>query len=330
MKVYKDLSGNYPDVIVTYFNFEEHAAAHSDERAALFIGYNSQFRDDFLAEAADHYENLIFFNGEQPCAYTNPDVAVGNNSSDTGNKFTDIYTICPLSAKWANNYYHGGAEKLKPILFPIDRERLIYPCDKKWDAIFYGSICGRDHAEVVDIISKFNYKFITLGYQHWRPNEPISYLRRTASTVTDINIHTFDKWRILSETKVVPIYNQLYIHDDHVRNIKQYEGWEQNEAWSHIDENRGPQLKPRVTEAALFKMLMIVKRDPWNLIEYWYEPDKDFLYFDTNEEMEEMIDEISNNWENYQHIVENAYEKAYNNYTTEPLLKRMITNARKL
>ena len=115
-----------------------------------------------------------------------------------------------------------------------------------------------------------------------------------------------------------------------MKNLKRYDNWEANRAWSHIDEKRAPQLKPRVTEAALFKMLMLVKRDPWNLIEYWYEPGKDFIYFDSIEELEDLIAETTTNWEKYQPIVENAYKKAAANYTTEAILERMITQARKL
>ena len=329
MQIVKDLTGNYSDCIVTYFNFEEHASKHKNEDVALFVGYNSQFHKEVAQRMKEKHSSVIFFNGEQPCAYHQP-LKLGNQSSDIDDRFTDIYTICPYTAKWNNDLYNGGEEKFKPILFPIDKTNLISEFDKQYDAIFYGSICGQDHIDIIDAISKFKYKFITLGTAHWYPNISNADLARVGGLVTDTNIHTFDKWKILSQTKIVPIYNQLYLHDSHIENIKKYDNWQQNEAWSHIDEKIAPQLKPRVTEGALFKMLMLVKRDPWNLIEYWYEPDKDFLYFDTNEELEEMIHEVSNNWEDYQHIIESAYKKAYENYTTEAILDRMLNNKREL
>ena len=330
MRLFKDMSGNYPDVIVTYFNFEKYVSHYEQVKAALFIGYNSQFREDFHEETSHDYKNKIFFNGEQPCAYTNPSMYIGNRSTDIANKFTDIYTICPCTADWANDLYNNGEEKFKPILFPIDKPHIATEWEKTYDAIFYGSICGQDHVDVVNTISKFKHKFLTLGVEHWYPNEPLKNVENLGNLITDINISTFEKWKILSQTKVVPIYNQLYIHDQHIKNIKRYDNWEANRAWSHIDEKRAPQLKPRVTEAALFKMLMLVKRDPWNLIEYWYEPGKDFIYFDSIEELEDLIAETTTNWEKYQPIVENAYKKAAANYTTEAILERMITQARKL
>jgi len=323
----KDMSGNYPDCIVTYCNFENYISNHENEEIALYFGYNSRMNEDANKKIKEEFSSIMFFNQEQPCAYHHP--TYGFLSSDRGDLFTDIYTICPYTAKWNNDMYNGGEQKFKPILFPIDRENLIQNFDKKWDSVFYGSVCGKEHTDAIEIISKFKYRFMTLGVQHWNPNEPIDG-QRAANRVTDVNIHTFDKWKILSETRVVPLYNYLYLHDEHIENIKKYDNWHLNEAWSHLELKNVPQLKPRVTEAALFKMLMLVKRDPWNVIEHWFEPDKDFLYFDTNEELEEMIRETTSNLENYQHITENAYKKAYENYTTEPLLNMMIKNRRKL
>lgn len=323
MKMVKDMSGNYPDCIVTYCDFEKYLSKYEDLDCAFYFGYNSRRHDQINEEMKNNFSSLIFFNQEQPCAYHTEDQ--GRLSSDISNLFTDVYTICPHTAEWNNRVLNDGKEKFKPILFPIDKEYLLDSNNKKWDTVFYGSVCGRDHAEAIDIISKFKYRFMTLGYEYWNPNEKLDDITRTASLITDINLHTFEKWKVLSETKVLPIYNQLYLHDSHVENIKKYERWHENKAWTHLDEKIAPQLKPRVTEAAFFKMLMLVKRDPWNLIEYWFEPDKDFIYFDSNNELEELIRETTTNLDKYQHIVESAYTKAVDNYTTELLFDWMIT-----
>ena len=326
MKMVKDMSGNYPDCIVTYCDFEKYIPKYEEMDCGFYFGYNSRRHPTINEQMKQEFSSLIYFNQEQPCAYHSP--TEGRMSSDIDGLFTDIYTICPHTADWNNKLHSNGENKFKPILFPIDREYLVHSGEKKWDTVFYGSVCGREHAEAIDIISKFKYKFMTLGYEYWNPNEPLEDIERTASLVTDINLHTFEKWKILSETKVLPIYNQLYLHDDHIKNIKKYDRWSENVAWSHLGEKIAPQLKPRVTEAALFKMLMLVKRDPWNLIEQWFEPDKDFIYFDSNDELGDLIRETTVNMDKYQHIVDSAYEKAYNNYTTEPLFDMIIKNRR--
>lgn len=323
MDIYKDLSGNYPDCIVTYFHFENYASSIGHDDKALFVGYNTQMRSDEIESIKEGYKNVIFFNQEMPCAYTLPDKNLHNIASDLNNVFTNIYTICPLTGDWINKNYNDGKKKYKPILFPIDEKMLLDKEEKEYDSIFYGSVCGKDHEEYINIISKFNYNFITLGIDHWNPNDQTVDKTSLGKLITHQNIHTFQKWKILNKTRAIPIYNQLYLHDNHVENIKTNKNWKQNAAWSHIDQNICPQLKPRCTEAAFFRMLMVVKKDPWNLIEYWFEPGKDFIYFDKNEELEDILEDVNKNYEKYEPIVENAFNKAVNNYTTEKLLKRM-------
>jgi len=66
---------------------------------------------------------------------------------------------------------------------------------------------------------------------------------------------------------------------------------------------------------------MLVKRDPWNVIEYWFEPDKEFVYYDNEEDLPEIINEILSNWQDYEQIVENAFDKAINNYTIDHFIE---------
>jgi hypothetical protein len=326
MKLVKSLSQNYPDCIVTHFNYEKYVGNYKkDEDTCLSIGYNCLWNDK-VHKYIDPFNRKIFFNGEHPCSYTQ-DLKFGTRTSGLAEIFTDVYTICPYTAAWLNEKYNGGKNKFKLSLFPIDKEiALQYNTGEKiYDSIFYGSICGKTHENIVNEISKFNYKFTTIGYQHWHPNEPVD-LHNLANKVTDVNLTTFQKWDILSKTKIIPIVNHIFLHDDHIQNIKQYEGWQDNKAFSNIEDKIACQLKPRITEAGIFKMLMLVKKDPWNAIEFFYEPEKEFLYYEEEKELPDMIEEISNNWGKYEHIVENAHERAMNNYTTEAVLKTMMNN----
>ena len=59
----------------------------------------------------------------------------------------------------------------------------------------------------------------------------------------------------------------------------------------------------------MLKTLMLIYKDEWNVIENWFEPNVDFLYWETFEELEKMMSDILNNYNNYWHIVENAHEK---------------------
>lgn len=326
MKIIKNLTGNYGDCIVTYFNYESYASKYKDDNdTCLSIGYECLW-DERVHKYINNFEKRVFFNGEHPCSYTQ-EIKFGTRTSGLNNIFTDIYTICPYTAEWLNNKYNDGNKRFKLCLFPIDKKNvLLYnPNEKEYDAIFYGSVCGKTHERIIDEISSFNYNFATYGVDYWHPNEKVD-IDSLASKVTKTNISTDEKWDILSKTKVVPIVNHLFLHDEHIKNIKQYDGWQDNKAFSHIDEKIACQLKPRIVEAALFKMLMLVKKDPWNAIEFFYEPEKEFLYYEDESELPDMIREITNNWEKYKFIVDNAYERAINNYTTEAVLDTMMRN----
>jgi len=79
-----------------------------------------------------------------------------------------------------------------------------------------------------------------------------------------------------------------------------------------------PQFKSRFNEAAMCRTLNLIQRDPWNVVERFYVPDVDFIYFDSNDELEDQIRDILNNWDDYQPMIESAYNKSLN-YTTEKL-----------
>ena len=53
-----------------------------------------------------------------------------------------------------------------------------------------------------------------------------------------------------------------------------------------------------------------MKRDPWNVVEHYFTPDEDFIYWDDNSDLKEKIDDISNNFENYETMIESAYKKS--------------------
>ena len=329
MKLFKSLKQNYPDCIVTYFNYENHIEKYNHIKdTCLSIGYDCLWNTE-IHKQMENFDRRIYFNGEQPCTFQNPDKRIAFRSCGLDNIFTDVYTICPYTAEWTNKRYHGGKEKFKTTIFPIERENILkFNSDEKvYDAIFYGSICGKTHENIVNAIKDFNYKFITLGPQHWHPNEKLD-LSALWSKVTDCDITTFHKWDILSKTKIVPIVNHLFLKDDAITSIKSFEGWEDNKVFSNVDDRIMAQLKPRIVEAAFFKMLMLVKRDPWNAIEYFYEPEKEFLYYDDEKELPDIIAHISNNWSDYSHIVDSAYDKAMKNYTTEAVLERMMKETR--
>tara|TARA_R110002020_G_scaffold241054_4_gene454145 strand:- start:2877 stop:3125 length:249 start_codon:yes stop_codon:yes gene_type:complete len=74
---------------------------------------------------------------------------------------------------------------------------------------------------------------------------------------------------------------------------------------------------------------MLVKRDPWNLIEDFYEPQKEFVYFENSDELKDIIQDVSVNFDKYKPIIEAAYTKSLD-YTAEKIYRYIKTNDKSL
>ena len=145
-------------------------------------------------------------------------------------------------------------------------------------------------------------------------------------TPTDFNVSFKEKLDIVAKTKISVCYNMLHFQEHHQYGIKQYDKWWENEAFAYMDDNgRAPQFKQRVHESAFSRTLILCKRDYWNLIEYYYEPYVDFIYFNDNNELESLIRDILNNYKDYEPMIESAYNKSLN-YTSKNLYEHIKNN----
>ena len=91
------------------------------------------------------------------------------------------------------------------------------------------------------------------------------------------------------------------------------EGQDGSGAFERFEEGVMPQFKVRTHEITSSKSLMLVKKDPWDLVEDFYEPDKEFLYFENFDELREIITDLSCDFNKYSGIIENAYPTGYEN-----------------
>lgn len=88
--------------------------------------------------------------------------------------------------------------------------------------------------------------------------------------------------------------------------------------------NNTPQTKSRYFEAAFCKSLNLMHWDSWNCIEEWFTPDVDFIYWKNENELHDLIDDVSKNYEKYIPIVNNAYQKAMSEYTTKRFIEKYV------
>jgi hypothetical protein len=141
------------------------------------------------------------------------------------------------------------------------------------------------------------------------------------SLVTHKSVDNKEKLRLITSSKISLVHNLLYPTKEHIDFIKTIPNWEGNEAFSLLDQEIVPQIKGRVFESALCKSLILCKKDQFNVIEHFFEPNKEFIYYEDEKQIQNILD----NYDDYQHIIEAAYNKAQN-YTTKAFFNKYLRN----
>ena len=216
--------------------------------------------------------------------------------------FSKIFSICPYTTAWFKKVHN------------IDRTHVFIPiCHKPqdntklYDIMYAGHIYPGDIERDVSVLKDFNYRIVS-NTDH--------------ALVTNKSASHEEKLQLISQSKISLVHNLLYPTPEQISFIKTTPRWNENEAFSILDNGLVPQIKGRVFEAALGKSLILCQRDPWNVIEKYFEPGKDFIYYDRGREKFQ-IQEILDNYDDYLPIIENAYNKGLN-YTTEAFFNKYL------
>ena len=290
MKIVTEYSGEYQDMINSYYNLEQYNDDSKSE--VLFQGYSTSVNDALKEEHKD-YKNRVYMNLEAPCAYCST-----TNCNNEQEYFTHIYTICPYTAEWMNK---SSKTKFFPIPFPFNKksfEHLHYDLPKTNDVMYMGHLLGEEHYRIIDIMRDYKYVFSAVDGNYPSPYQP-----------THTNIHSSIKWELLAKSKVSIAMNLAPINPLHIQYIKQYPNWEENEAFKSLESGYIPQFKPRIIESMMCKTLVLVKYDEWNVIEKWFTPNQHFIYWHNLEDLYYKLYHIVNNHNMYKPIVDAAYEK---------------------
>ena len=290
MKIVTEYSGEYQDMINSYYNLEQYNDDSQTE--VLFQGYSTSVNDT-LKEQHKDYEKRVYMNLEAPCAYCST-----INCNNEQEYFTHIYTICPYTAEWMNK---SSKTKFFPIPFPFNKksfEHLDYNTPKTNDVMYMGHLLGEEHYKIIDIMRDYKYIFSAVDGNYPSPYQP-----------THNNIHSSVKWDLLAKSKVSIAMNLAPIQPYHIDYIKQYPNWEENEAFKSLESGYIPQFKPRIIESMMCKTLVLVRYDEWNVIEKWFTPNQHFIYWYNLEDLYYKLYHIVNNHHMYKQIVDMAYEK---------------------
>lgn len=310
MRVIKDLSIEVPGTNVHYFNLDE--LNSDDGENVLYYGHN-YLETGKSIEDTDHYRRRIYLNVIRPTEFCS------SLSIDADDKFDEIYTICPYTNRWLNAV--KGVNKYRDIFYPFNEQDIPAPRVKKYDVCYHGGIHGKKYINALKIMRKFNYRF--MSQTHGINRLTNKYLKYATNT----NLTNREKLELIAECKISICFNTFDMRNkDDIRNIQSRKYWRKNEAFKHIEDLKiAPQFKSRCNEAAFSRTLNLVKKDPWNIIEYYYTPDVDFVYFEDLNTLEDAIRSILRDWERYQPMIESAYNKSLN-YTTQRLYSIVKNN----
>jgi hypothetical protein len=237
-------------------------------------------------------------------------------------KFYDLYNsyfdlilaVDSYSSKYYNNKYKTN--KFQYVPYYINDKKLSVPKyeDKNIPIFYTGHTVFSIDFPLVIMISNvikthlgadmFNSLYSYYSYNFYRKMEVLQKTRIAVIHCTNINY------------KYVSDYDDRFIKDDV---INEHLPWHKDLPTVYGADT--PQIKSRIFEAAISKSIILCYKDKYDTIEDFYEPNKDFLYFETEAELHELINKISADYLNYIYLAENAYEKTVQNYTTRNLVK---------
>lgn len=210
-----------------------------------------------------------------------------------------ILTLCPFMAEALPNR--------QQIFFPVDHDRVWMPSSKIVDVSYFGSapkyIPWREYLSEID--------------NRWR----LAFGNYNEGNMRGCSYD--DKMRTMAASKITLVHGVCNVDPGNEWKYQQFPV--QTGAFSHIGHNILPQVKSRMFEAALSRSLMLCWKDPWGIMEEWFTPGKDFFYFTGTDSLLSKVEEIVQNYERYSDVVESAYKKARQNYTSKAFTIRYLT-----
>jgi hypothetical protein len=267
-------------------------------------------------------EKIVYIDVEEPNRYNSSDPAFRREIFE--NDFYKILSICPYTTEWLNKKQNNN--KRTAIFYPFDPQYIPAPTEKKFDVMYVGNIFSQELENTAKIISHFNYGLIA------------DYC--FSAEVTHKNVSFQEKLNLVAQSKISIVHNILSFRKDQITNVQRTPDFRSNKAFAQIPdphilswltnkfskkEYLVPQLKTRMFESAFSKSLILCRKDPWNEIERYFVPDKEFVYYEPDK-LEEKITEILADYDKYVPIIENAYTKAINNYTSRHFFEKYLKN----
>lgn len=340
MRIFTTARKVSPEVPMSFFNFERF-----EKQCGNFLFIDARINFKPIKEIKN--EKLVYFEIEEPNRFNSSDLDFRREEYEWC--FYKILSVCPYTTEWLNK--SQGKERRQFVFFPFNENLIPPPAEKLYDVIYCGPITAREVLDIVKTLSKFNYRFVA-------PSEDILFgvikkLRivrkikkilkippRRERYLTNKDVTNQEKLKLISQSRVTIVHNILFEDVLAVWQIQKMPDFEDNGAFALIPKRNilrsildfilckeyiVPQQKTRLFEAALCRSLILCRRDPFNIVERFFVPGKEFVYYE-EDKLEETLRDILNHYEDYSGIIENAYQKASRNYTTKAFFEKYLKN----
>ena len=255
--------------------------------------------------------------------------------------FYKIFTICPYTTRWLNKIQN--INKRETVFFPFNGKLTPKENKKEYDIIYSGHLLGKEIETSLESLKKFNlfvlsntkYEFFTKISRKFKIipmniSEKIDswIFKKKRNLITKSGGTYEEKLDLISKSKITLVHNLLFPTKKHLKNLRKIPLIEKNEAFKVVfskSKNKiVPQIKTRLFDAAFCRSLILCRKDPWNVIENYFEEGKEFIYYTNIEDLKEKVRDIVNNYEKYEKIIENAFKRAKRDYTTKRFFEKYL------
>ncbi|HLP77603.1 MAG TPA: glycosyltransferase, partial [Candidatus Paceibacterota bacterium] len=313
MRVITEHPRTYPEDPSRHFDF----ARFTDQTTADFAFFAGNF-DFKILDTLPPDQHVVYLELEEPNRFFVP--VPEFHHLDWDERFSKVFTLCPYTAAWLNKLYQ--TDRWVPAFYPFNERHAPSPCAKEFDVIYTGGAHGPGIERLIKEAQSFNYRFVS---------------QTPHPAVTNANCSYSEKLSLISRSKVTIVHNLLFATKQHVEQVWRNPGWRENKAFALLPEPGSvewlsapadqfwlaPQLKSRLFEAAFSRSLILCQRDPWNVIERFFEPGTEFIYFEPDS-LADTLREILANYSRYEPVVARAHAHAMRDYTTTSFFEKFL------
>lgn len=287
----------HPEDPSQFYNFKKF------ESVPTFSNYNLVSVGSDL-KLFEEYDNVVYMHYEEPNCFSIP--SQERNLKANYHKIKRLISSCPFSVEYYNNLYNDDRRIYG--FFPFNAENIPSDFTKKYDVFFSGHVMpdNRLVSDYVNVIEKFNNCVVAFNYGRFR-----------GATYRE-------KLQLNANSKISVVHNCLQLTGNGLILDEMYPGHKlfgEVKTYPYI-----PQPKGRTLEAAACRSIILCHYEKFKCVEWYFEPDKDFIYWYDLKDLEEKIHEILKNYDKYTYLTENAFNKLVNNWTTEHYFDKYLRN----